>query len=150
MEKGYLVEDLLIGNLHTNQLIGGIHGFAINEAGPFFFYKQESEPGKKQRYKEIFEEEIKNVYKLSESIESQKFNKTYIVEVDDIKNYLTKLEIKNNIVSEYRLVEIYNNYIKNKREMKTNIIPIRESSKIKDKQIIKIRNVKEEKQVMSK
>lgn len=146
MKNEYKISDILIGTLVTNQLIGGTMGFTKMEIGPLFFCKQESKPGKKQQYMELFDETIKGIYKLSKDADTQKFNKTYVIETDNIKNYLTEEELLNNTVTGKRLIEIYKNYAMIKREAKANIIPITETKEEKDKQLIKMPQLAYEKQ----
>ncbi len=101
----YYINSLIIADRITIYNVGGTTGITNLTDGPYIFYKVPSEEGKKQKYKEIFTEEV---YKLTPSIEKQKFGKTYISKSDNIKNYLTKEELSIEFVSKLRLLEIYN------------------------------------------
>ena len=138
MKKEYKISDIIIGTLVTNQLIGGQIGYTITkEDRVFFFCKQELESDCLQRYMELFAGDIRRVYKLSDNIETQKFNRTYVNEIDDIRNYLTEEELSSKTISDKRLIEIYKNYNIIKKENKTNIIPMAEIEE-RDKQLIKM------------
>ena len=101
----YYIENLMIGNRITIYNVGGTTGINNLTDGPYIFYKVPTEEGKKQKYKEIFTEDI---YKLSPSIEKQKFGKTYITKIDNLKKYFTKDELNKGSVNKVRLLEIYN------------------------------------------
>ncbi len=101
----YHIDSLMIGNRVTIYNVGGTTGITTLTDGPYIFYKVSTEEGKKQKYKEIFTEEV---YKFQPSAGKQKFGKTYVVKSDTIKKYLTKDEITKEFVSKARLLEIYN------------------------------------------
>ncbi|MBP3766071.1 MAG: hypothetical protein J6G98_02710 [Bacilli bacterium] len=105
MYDEYFIENLMIGNRVTIYNVGGSTGINNLTDGPYIFYKVPTEDGKKQKYKEIFTEDV---YKLSSSIEKQKFGKTYIVKSDNIKKYINKDELTKGSVNKVRLLEIYN------------------------------------------
>ena len=101
----YYIENLIIGNRFTIYNVGGSIGINNLTDGPYIFYKVPTEEGKKQKYKEIFTEDV---YKLSPSIEKQKFGKTYIKKIDNVKKYFTEDELIKGSVNKVRLLEIYN------------------------------------------
>ena len=101
----YRIDSLMIGNRITIYNVGGYTGVTNITDGPYIFYKLPTEEGKKQKYMEIFTEEV---YKLTPNVEKQKFGKTYVTKFDNIKNYLTNDEIEKESVSKARLLDIYN------------------------------------------
>ncbi|MBR1717662.1 MAG: hypothetical protein IJ715_00140 [Bacilli bacterium] len=105
MYDQYLIENLMIGNRITIAAIGGKKVVTSYIDGPYIFYKVPTEEGKKQKYLEIFTEDV---YKLTSSVEKQKFGKTYVSKINNIEEYLTKEEIEKQYVSKARLLDIYN------------------------------------------
>ena len=110
----YYIDSLMIGNRVTVYNVGGATGITNLTDGPYIFYKVSTEEGKKQKYKEIFTEEV---FKLASNVEKQKFGKTYVVKTDAIKKYLSKEEISKEFVSKARLLEIYNQIRANSLEV---------------------------------
>ncbi len=78
----YLIDGLMIGNRVTVYNVGGNTGITSLTDGPYIFYKVPTDKGKKQKYMEIFTEEV---YKLTTSTSKQKFGKTYVKKSEDIK-----------------------------------------------------------------
>lgn len=101
----YYINNLVIGNRVTIYNVGGEAGITTLTDGPYIFYKVPTEDGKKQKYIEIFTEEV---FKLSTGTELQKFGKTYVVKSDSIVNFLLDEEITKGFVNKNRLLDIYN------------------------------------------
>ena len=126
MLNEYLIENLVIGKLVTVHNLGGSAATIPTTMGPFIFNKIPTEKGKKQRYQEVFTEDV---YKESKSSGSQKFGKTYIVVVDSLANYLTEEELEKKQISKTRVLEIYTNVVKQEFINEQ----VKEKSKIKRK-----------------
>lgn len=105
MEEQYNIEKLMVGHLSSIINFGASYHTIEHIEGPYIFLRINTPEGKKQKYKEIFTEDI---YKLSDNREQQKFGKTYVVQDDiDIKEYMTEDEIKNGTITKRRLLNVY-------------------------------------------
>lgn len=121
MLENYDESKLIIGELSTTTMVGGVYGVIEHTEGPYIFYKLNDQ----EKYIEIFTEDEYGIYvqpsettggrkyKTCENKEFNEFGKTYIKKIETLDNYLSEEEKEekkkgNLVLSKKRLIEIYN------------------------------------------
>lgn len=121
MIENYDESKLIIGELSTTIMVGGIYGIIEYTEGPYIFYKLNDQ----EKYIEIFTEDEYGIYvqpsettggrkyKACENKEFNKFGKTYVKKIERLTDYLSEEEKEekkkgNLTLSKRRLIEIYN------------------------------------------
>ncbi len=117
MLNEYLIDNLVVGNLVTIHNLGGTSAIVPTTVGPYIFNKIPSEKGKKQKYQEIFTEDV---FKESTSSSTQKFGKTYVVVNGMLADYLTPEEVERQQISKMRVLDIYTDMVREQSKVKVN------------------------------
>ena len=89
----YYINNLIIGNRVTIYNVGGEAGITTLTDGPYIFYKVPSEEGKKQKYKEIFTEEVFNFETLIDLREWQPKNILPIFVTENVSKFDKSIDI---------------------------------------------------------